>query len=173
MADVKYLEIPVDLFDSEPIKLLEKLPGADGNTLLYLELLCHAYRNNKHGVFSVGNIILTDAVLSSIFNYDNIGVRLESLEFLGLIKRNAQSIQVLRFWDDFHDRNSAQYREWRSSVFLRDGFRCVKCGTKKDIQAHHIKAWKKNKQLRYVIDNGVTLCRKCHLEAHGGCWKNG
>lgn len=49
--------------------------------------------------------------------------------------------------------------------------RCQSCGTKNDIQAHHIKHWKDNKNERYVVSNGVTLCRQCHLNAHGGRWK--
>lgn len=44
----------------------------------------------------------------------------------------------------------------------------------KDLQAHHIIHWsdcKDNKDLRYATENGITLCRKCHLEAHGGSWR--
>ena len=136
-------------------------------------MLCSAYKINKKGVFAIGNIVLTDYALSCVFPYDNIKTRLEVLEQFGLIKRNEKNIQVFRFWDDRHDRNSTRYREWRTNVFERDNFRCVKCGTRKDLQAHHIKTWKRSKELRYDITNGVTLCRKCHLEAHGGCWKNG
>lgn len=173
MGDVKYIKIPADFFDQEPIKAIDQEPEKDAMILLYLELLCHAYRLNRHGVFSVGNIALTDDVLYSVFRYHDIGVLLKRLEYFGLIKRSEKNIRVFKFWQDLHDRNSAQYKDWRNSVFVRDGFRCVKCGTGKDIQAHHIKSWKKNKTLRYVTSNGITLCRKCHLEAHGGCWKNG
>jgi hypothetical protein len=28
-------------------------------------------------------------------------------------------------------------------------------------------------ELRYDVTNGITLCRSCHLKAHGGCWRNG
>jgi 5-methylcytosine-specific restriction endonuclease McrA len=111
--------------------------------------------------------------MESIFPYSDISIRLETLEYYGLIKRNEKSIHVFKFWDDLHDRNSQRYKDWRISVFQRDRYRCQKCGTQKDIQAHHIKSWKNNKDLRYVVSNGITLCRKCHLEAHGGCWKNG
>jgi hypothetical protein len=168
-----YIKIPVSFFESEPIKCIENMPGADGTILLYLHLLCQAHKKNRHGIFTIGTITLTDGVLGNIFPYSDIGVRLETLEHFGLIKRKEKSIQVFRFWDDLHDRNSQRYRKWRTGVFERDGFRCVECGAKKDIQAHHIKSWKKNKELRYVISNGVTLCRCCHLKAHGGCWHNG
>ena len=55
---------------------------------------------------------------------------------------------------------------------LCDGFKCAECGETKELQVHHIKPWKNNKELRYVVSNGITLCRKCHLKAHGGNWKN-
>ena len=174
MADVKYIKIPADFFSSKSIKAIEEAKGLDSEAiiLLYIELLCRAYKINRKGVFSIGNITLTDEALHSIFVYDTLDEKLGILEQFGLIKRNEKSIQVFKFWDDLHDRNSTQYKEWRTSVFKRDGYRCLKCGSKKDIQAHHIKPWKKNKNLRYVVSNGETLCRKCHLEAHGGCWRN-
>jgi 5-methylcytosine-specific restriction endonuclease McrA len=72
-----------------------------------------------------------------------------------------------------HDRNSDGYKQWRKAVFVRDRFQCQHCGTKKDIQAHHIKSWMRCEELRYDVSNGITLCRSCHLKAHRGCWKNG
>ena len=171
MAD--YIKIPADFFDCEPIKSIEELPGRDETILLYLHLLCEAHQKNGKGIFKVGNVILTDSMMGCVFPYTDIGNRLETLERFGLIKRNEKQIQVFKFWDDRHDRNSQRYKDWRTAVFMRDGFRCKKCGTRKDIQAHHIKSWKKNKDFRYLVSNGITLCRKCHLEAHGGCWKNG
>lgn len=167
----KYINIPADFFDSEPINSIERMPGKDGTILLYLHLLCEAYQNNRKGVFSIGSILLTDDRLHCIFPYSDIGVRLETLEHFGLIKRNKKSIQVIKYWEDQHDRNSPRYKNWRLEVFKRDHFCCVNCGSKKDIQAHHIKAWK-HKDLRYTVANGITLCRKCHLKAHGGCWRN-
>lgn len=171
MAD--YIKIPVDFFDCEPIISIDDCPSADGTILLYLHLLCETHKKNRKGVFAVGNVVLTDALLECVFPYTEIGERLETLEKFGLIKREEQKIQVFRFWDDRHDRNSQRYKAWRTAVFERDGFCCNKCGTKNDIQAHHIKTWKHNKELRYQVSNGITLCRKCHLEAHGGCWRNG
>jgi len=64
-------------------------------------------------------------------------------------------------------RTCSTYKEWRISVYKRDHFTCVICGEHgKRINAHHVKAWKTHKELRYDISNGITLCHKCHKEVH-------
>lgn len=173
MAD--YIKIPANFFESEPIPTIISRYGADSDSIItfYLHLLCETHKTGKHGVFSIGNIVLTGKAIQAVFNYDSIDERLAVLKSYGLIKRNEKSIEVFKFWADAHDRNSDQYKRWRTEVFKRDGFQCQRCGSKNDLQAHHVKAWKNNKELRYVVTNGITLCRKCHLEAHGGCWRNG
>lgn len=170
-----YLKIPTDFFDMKPISTISSRYDASRDTiiLLYLDLLCETHKGKRGGTFRIGNIVLTDDAIQSVFRYDNIGKNLAILEKYGLVKRYERRIEVLKFWVDSHDRNSDQYRRWRSAVFSRDGFRCQKCGSKCDIQAHHIKTWSRNKLLRYDVSNGITLCRKCHLESHGGCWRNG
>ena len=57
--------------------------------------------------------------------------------------------------------NTNEYRNWRKTVYQRDWYRCVLCGEKKDIQAHHILDWS-NEKYRFNVDNGITLCRDCH-----------
>lgn len=173
MADVKYIKIPTDFFSSNPIAEIESRPEGDSTILLYIELLCIAYRKSRKGIFKIGDIVLTDEVLSNILPYNNVPDKLEMLESYGLIKRCERAVVVLKFWEDRHDRNSFRYREWRTKVFQRDGYRCVVCGTNHNLQAHHIEHWKENKVLRYEVENGITLCRKCHLKEHGGSWRNG
>lgn len=56
----------------------------------------------------------------------------------------------------------AQYKFWRIAVFKRDGFACKKCGLKDCLEAHHIKRWAEFPMLRYVVSNGITLCKRCH-----------
>ena len=84
-------------------------------------------------------------------------------------------------------RNSAKYNEWRSAVFLRDGFTCQRCGDKTsgNFHAHHKKSLGKLMQeaknylplfskydacLLYAplwdIANGITVCKKCHKKLH-------
>jgi|ERR1700728_1475808 len=59
---------------------------------------------------------------------------------------------------------SAQYQSWRSDVFERDGYRCYSCGEKGTrLEAHHIFPWASFPRLRFAIENGITLCKSCHL----------
>ena len=62
-----------------------------------------------------------------------------------------------------------EYKAWRTAVFKRDHYTCKACFEEgKRIHAHHIFGWKDHPELRYVVDNGITLCKKCHHEAHFG-----
>lgn len=82
---------------------------------------------------------------------------------------------------------------WYLRVYRRDNFKCVKCGSKKQIDAHHIEStnsiirrlcgnrvfkcdddkykWliKQPEIIDVTLKNGITLCRKCHKEEHCKC----
>jgi HNH endonuclease/NUMOD3 motif len=60
-----------------------------------------------------------------------------------------------------------KYREWRRRVFERDGFRCRVCHAKGTMNSHHIKTYRKFPELRYELDNGITLCPPCHRLTQG------
>jgi hypothetical protein len=74
-------------------------------------------------------------------------------------------------------RKTFKYRQWVSDVFMRDDFTCQDCGVRGGkLEAHHIKLFSKilkdnkittfeqtlNCEELWNINNGRTLCRKCH-----------
>lgn len=63
-----------------------------------------------------------------------------------------------------------QLRNWRSKVVKRDNFTCQYCHEylkgSKDLHAHHIKAFKDYPEEGLKVENGIALCKKCHLEIH-------
>ena len=60
------------------------------------------------------------------------------------------------------DFREPRYLAWRKAVLARDRYRCLKCGGRKKLQAHHVKRWAEYPTARYLVGNGVTLCRECH-----------
>jgi len=62
------------------------------------------------------------------------------------------------------ERNDSAYAEWRKLVWLRDNFKCKINNSDCDgrIIAHHILSWKEYPELRYNVNNGITLCQAHH-----------
>jgi 5-methylcytosine-specific restriction endonuclease McrA len=65
-------------------------------------------------------------------------------------------------------RNSTRMEEWRKSVKFRDGYICQVCekGDEGDLVAHHVIQLAVDSLSAYDVENGKTLCVKCHKEAH-------
>lgn len=64
-------------------------------------------------------------------------------------------------------RYTPQYKEWRRNIMERDNFTCQICKKRGgELNVHHIKPWSKFPELRFNEDNGITLCKDCHLAIH-------
>ena len=65
-------------------------------------------------------------------------------------------------------RRTIEYRLWREAVFARDNWTCQKCDKRGggEIHPHHIQNSADNPELRFAIDNGITMCKSCHMEFH-------
>jgi uncharacterized protein YlzI (FlbEa/FlbD family) len=64
-------------------------------------------------------------------------------------------------------RESQTGRLWRTSVFKRDNYTCQRCGQRGgNLNAHHIKSFTHFPETRFTLNNGVTMCKKCHKEEH-------
>jgi len=62
-------------------------------------------------------------------------------------------------------RCSPEYINWRKKVFERDNFICQECKEKGGVlHSHHKKPFASFPELRFDSNNGITLCKKCHLK---------
>jgi len=60
-----------------------------------------------------------------------------------------------------------EYKLWRKSCFERDNWTCQKTGQNGgDLEVHHIFNYKDFPELRFAIDNGITLSKSAHKEFH-------
>lgn len=71
------------------------------------------------------------------------------------------------------ERNSVEYKQWRKDVFERDNYICQCCDTiGGKLNAHHIENFADNPDIRTDIDNGITMCSKCHAIKEVGSFHN-
>lgn len=64
-------------------------------------------------------------------------------------------------------RSSIEYEIWRNGVFAINGYTCQKTGqVGGKLVAHHILNFSSHPELRFAIDNGVTLSLNAHKEFH-------
>lgn len=77
-------------------------------------------------------------------------------------------------WTGSPRQRDFQHTKWREAVIKRDKAVCQKCGaTGIELHAHHIKAYMDHEELRYDINNGITLCCVCHWDEHSALIENG
>lgn len=59
--------------------------------------------------------------------------------------------------------NSKEWKELRKQAFERDHYTCVDCTrVGRELEANHIKPRSKFPELKLVLSNIETLCKKCH-----------
>jgi len=71
-----------------------------------------------------------------------------------LVRRNPNAISK--------GKSSYRYRIWTDQVLEKCNNECLHCKSKKDLDCHHIKAWKTHLDLRFDVANGIALCKSCH-----------
>lgn len=70
-------------------------------------------------------------------------------------------------------RHRREYKEWRTAVYERDDYTCQCCGNRGGkLNAYHINRFSEHPDLRYDIQNGITLCANCHDSTIEGSFHN-
>jgi len=59
---------------------------------------------------------------------------------------------------------SVEYFHFRKQVLIRDEYTCQRCGNKENLEVHHIKPKAQFPEFLCTIENGITLCDKCHCK---------
>jgi hypothetical protein len=69
----------------------------------------------------------------------------------------------------FRNYNDPLYKTFRQEVKKRDQYKCQwpGCLASKKLHVHHIKRWVDSVDLRYNINNGITLCKFHHSLIEG------
>ena len=64
-------------------------------------------------------------------------------------------------------RDGNNLKQWRTAVYQRDHYTCQRCGHKgTKLHAHHNKSYADFPNLRFDVDNGITVCIPCHEKIH-------
>jgi len=174
-----YIRIPVNLFETMRI-LLSDDRESDLITVFWLRLFAKCKSRTKDGwpIMKITGIEMSDRNIQIMLRMEHSSLSVTSsmikLISAGLVKRDSKKIIIMPPWLKNRDRNTDAYKRWRLGVMNRDGFKCANCGSKKQLVAHHIVHWsdtEADSPLRFDKSNGITLCHKCHFEAHGGSWR--
>lgn len=68
------------------------------------------------------------------------------------------------------DADGAELRRWRRQIYYNNSYMCQRCKTppikSRQLVAHHIAPWSFFPELRFEINNGITLCIQCHKALH-------
>jgi len=64
-------------------------------------------------------------------------------------------------------RTSTEFADWRKAVFERDNYVCQKTKERGGkLHPHHIQNFADYPELRFTVNNGITLSKKAHQEFH-------
>lgn len=67
------------------------------------------------------------------------------------------------------ERDIPENTNWIKEVLKQDNYQCQCCyeeGNGYNLNAHHLEGYHWCKELRFEVNNGITLCKKCHKEFH-------
>ena len=122
--------------------------------------------NNIKSLYLEGKSLME---LSKIFGRDRQRMG-EMLERNGVkLRTHAEALSLLKV---SHPKKCGwRLQEWSKKVIQRDK-KCTECGSTKNLEAHHVIRRVDDWREAYNIDNGITLCHKCHKKTDSYGKKN-
>jgi len=127
--------------DKDLIILSRKI-GVEIGEMFILGLLTHVNKQVKSGSLPSECLDELNSLISSIAANEN-----KSAKFNGI-------------------RRTPEIRAWAGAVKHRDDMKCRCCGSLKRVEAHHIISVQERPDLKLDLDNGISLCKKCHKMVH-------
>jgi len=69
--------------------------------------------------------------------------------------------------DRMNRRNISEYKEWARNIKKKYKYTCQKCNIMGGrLHSHHKNGWNNFPDQRYLISNGIVLCKCCHIKFH-------
>ena len=85
-------------------------------------------------------------------------------------KKLYSNLKYLQKISESFDMTSSEYQYtlmfWSKSIKKLDNSKCKNCSSKNNLHAHHIMPKALFPKLSLDLDNGITLCMKCHSKIH-------
>lgn len=174
MAEVEWIKIVTAFFDDDKITLIENTPEADMVLIIWIKLLCLAWKKNRAGyIFLTEKIPYTDEMLATVFNRPLNTVRLALATFkkLEMINMDAAGVIKITNWEKhqniegmerIREGNRIRQQRYKGQHLLENGENiCPYCGEKNKLTIDHIiptsKGGKDNN------DNKILCCLKCNM----------
>lgn len=107
-------------------------------------------------------IIYALAILTG--DYDITRKRASILLLRALIKKDF--LQFVLDNPELYPSSRLDNRVLKWTKQIKSKGRCERCGSKENLEAHHIIEWSEYPQGRIDLNNGMCLCLKCHTEEH-------
>jgi hypothetical protein len=165
----KSIDVRPEFFTSEKLQDLETAYPGKYTMFVFMALRS---LSNAQGKFPLDRELIKKYILPKLCDAE------ESLDILikkGFIKivddDNAMLIdddKLTRLTPHicYREDETPGYSEWRRAVLERDLYICQNCGDTYKLRVHHIKPYKACPESRIDINNGITLCEKCHKKEH-------
>lgn len=123
---------------------------------------CNVVNDKRLGQISKYCIINNLETIKNLKS-ENAKLRKEKVSLIKEVERlEKENAKLANKYKNNSTTASKEYKQFRKKVLERDNYKCVKCGSKDNLQVHHIKPKKDYPNLIMNFDNVQTLCLLCH-----------